>query len=99
MDVIEFDFAFLVGARDAAQVTLAGVEAALRVERISVCAIGIRPEDANRHARFEPEDFVVGDIAEDEVAIARPDRTLSEDVAGGDFVDLDLGEILRGGGY
>ncbi len=93
-----FDFALLVGARDAAQVALAGVQATLRIERISVCAVGIRPQDANGHARFEPEDFIVGNIAKNQVAVARPGRTLGEDVAGGDFVHLDLGEILRGGG-
>ena len=92
------DFALLVGTGDTAQVALAGIEAPLDIERISVCAVRVRPENANRHSGLELEDFVIGNIREDQVAIARPGGTFGEDVAGGDLVDLNLVEILGSGG-
>ena len=93
----DFDFPLLVGARDTARMTLAGIQPALRVECVASGAIGIIAEDTGLLARRELEEFVAGNVAKNQVAFPGPSRAFGEDIPSGYLFEPQVTEVLSRG--
>src|SRR5262249_26791052 len=94
-----FDLALLVHADNAPSFAFATVEAALRVERVAVGAVGIFAEHFRALAGSHLSDLIVRNVAEQEEPFAGPDRAFGEAKARVHLVDADVRKILAEPGY
>ena len=87
-----FDLALLVGAGHAPGEALAGVEPALRIESVAVGAVGWIAEYGVALAGDELQNLVAWDIAEQQIAFARPGRSFREAKSVRNLFNLNVGE-------
>src|ERR1051326_5928803 len=90
------DLAFAIGSGYAPRFVLAGVEASLAVHGIAVGAVRILAVDLGCLAGNQLVQPVLTIVAEDQEALARPDRSFAAGETGGYLLHLQLGKILCG---
>src|SRR5579872_5408251 len=89
----DIHLALAANADDSTSVALAGVEPPLRVERVAIGSIRVFPVHFGSLAGNKLEDLVVGDIAEQKKAVARPDRSFGKDMAGRNLFEFEIGRV------
>ena len=91
-----FDSAVPVGPRHTPRLVFTRVEPALGVERVAVRAVGVFTKHRGRATRHVPVETVPAVVAEEKIALSRPDGPLASGKPGRDLLDLQGREVLRG---
>src|SRR5262249_13954715 len=91
-----FHFSLLVVADDAAFMRFAGVDAALRIDRVPARSVRVLAIHSGPFTRNQFAHLAARNVAEQQIAVFRPDRSFDEAESAIDFFNRNFREILRG---